>query len=306
MKDKFQCLSCIFSQTLDFVRSSAEDEMDAEAAVRAIFRTMGETDFDREAIAIKRDIGRLARFLCSNGDSFDHFKSRLNRYALEAFPKLVTHVEMAENPLLAALKVSAAVDIFEINTNNHCDLALLKAKLAEVDRQPLLGDPDELYRQVSLASSVLFLLDGAGQVFSDRLLLTQLPREKITLVVGSEAVGTATLEEARIAGLDRMVEVIENGSDAPGTVIKECSEEFRERFERAELVIAKGEGNYESLSGVEGKNFYFLFKARCPILAAEVGCQSGDLVLYHRNFTELQPAGEMKNAMSAVEASAEK
>ena len=136
MKDKFQCLSCIFSQTLDFVRSSAEDEMDAEAAVRAIFRTMGETDFDREAIAIKRDIGRLARFLCSNGDSFDHFKSRLNRYALEAFPKLVTHVEMAENPLLAALKVSAAVDIFEINTNNHCDLALLKAKLAEVDRQP--------------------------------------------------------------------------------------------------------------------------------------------------------------------------
>ncbi|MFH1068190.1 MAG: ARMT1-like domain-containing protein, partial [Candidatus Glassbacteria bacterium] len=102
------------------------------------------------------------------------------------------------------------------------------------------------------------------------------------VAVGADEIGSATLEEARIAGLDRMVEVIERGADVPGAPVDECGQSFRRRFDQADLVIAKGQGNYETLGEVD-KKIYFLMTADCPIIAAEIGCQPGELALYSRN-----------------------
>jgi predicted nucleic acid-binding Zn ribbon protein len=90
----------------------------------------------------------------------------------------------------------------------------------------------------------------------DRLLIEELPHEKVTFgVKGSPVINDATMEDAEMTGLTRLVEVVENGSDAPGTILEGCSGGFRERFERSDLIIAKGQGNYESLSGVDKDMF---------------------------------------------------
>ena len=96
----------------------------------------------------------------------------------------------------------------------------------------------------------------------------------------------ATMADVRTAGLDTLVAVIDNGSDAPGTVLDDCGEAFRNRFDEADLVIAKGQGNYETLSDVD-KDIFFILKAKCPVIARDLGCELGSLVLQRSRRSEV-------------------
>ena len=108
-----------------------------------------------------------------------------------------------------------------------------------------------------------------------------MPIDKITVVVkGSPVINDATIEDANIVGLGRIVEVIDNGSDGPGTILETCSQSFLDRFEKADLIIAKGQGNYETLSGID-KNIFFLLKAKCPVIANDIGCKVGEMILHN-------------------------
>ena len=96
------------------------------------------------------------------------------------------------------------------------------------------------------------------------------------------------MEDAQIVGRTDMVDVIDNGSDAPGTILESCSETFRHQFDESDLMIAKGQGNYETLSDVD-KNIFFLVKPKCSVLARHLGREIGSLVLSgpnHRRFAE--------------------
>jgi damage-control phosphatase, subfamily I len=95
----------------------------------------------------------------------------------------------------------------------------------------------------------------------------------------------ATLEDARQTGLAELCEVIPNGSDAPGTILDDCSPSFRERFAAADLIIAKGQGNYESLAGMD-KHVFFLLKIKCEVLSQDLGWPRGSLLFHHQ-----RPAG---------------
>ena len=128
------------------------------------------------------------------------------------------------------------------------------------------------------AEEIFYLTDNAGEIVLDRLLIEQLPYEKVTLVVkGKPVINDATIEDAELAGLPRIVHVIDNGSDGPGTILESCSQSFRDRFTNADLVIAKGQGNYETLSNIN-KNIFFLLKAKCPVIANHIGCEVGSFV----------------------------
>jgi uncharacterized protein with ATP-grasp and redox domains len=86
------------------------------------------------------------------------------------------------------------------------------------------------------------------------------------------------MEDAEFAGLTKIVEVIDNGSDAPGTILESCSQEFKKYFEKADLIVAKGQGNYETLSESD-KNIFFILKAKCPVIAQNLECEIGRMIL---------------------------
>jgi len=137
----------------------------------------------------------------------------------------------------------------------------------------------EFSRAIAAAERILYLADNAGEIVFDRLLIERLPTEKVTVAVrGLPVINDATLIDAEYAGITELVEVIDNGSDAPGTILEDCSEAFLERFHAADLIISKGQGNYETLSQVH-KDIYFLLKVKCPVVARDVGCQMNSLVL---------------------------
>ncbi len=137
----------------------------------------------------------------------------------------------------------------------------------------------------------MYLADNAGEIAFDRLLIEQLPANRVALVVrGGPIINDATLVDARAVGLHEIVEVIDNGSDAPGTILEDCSAAFRERFEQADLVIAKGQGNFETLSDVR-RPIRFLLKAKCPVIARHAGVPMGTHLLLNQPTPGRRPVG---------------
>jgi hypothetical protein len=103
----------------------------------------------------------------------------------------------------------------------------------------------------------------------------RLPAGRVTVAVrGAPVLNDATRADAEAAGLPDIVEVVDNGSDAPGTLLDDCSADFQRRFREADLIIAKGQGNFETLSETDA-HIYFLFKAKCPVIAAHAGLPVG-------------------------------
>jgi len=136
---------------------------------------------------------------------------------------------------------------------------------------------------VNQAGEILYLGDNAGEIVFDRLLIERLPRAKVTFAVkGSPVINDATMEDAEAVGLTELVNVVTNGSDGPGTILESCSPQFRERFDRADLIVAKGQANYESLSDVD-KPIFFILKAKCPVIARDLDCEIGEMILRRSN-----------------------
>ncbi len=127
----------------------------------------------------------------------------------------------------------------------------------------------------------------------DRLLIEQLGPERVTVGVrGGPVLNDATLADASEVRMTELVDVIDNGSDAPGTILADCSDSFRERFDGADLVIAKGQGNFETLSGLN-RHIVFLFKVKCPVVSREVGLPVGTHALW-------QPDGRRSSRRDAL------
>jgi len=137
---------------------------------------------------------------------------------------------------------------------------------------PLRESIEEFSDSVHCSRQILYLADNAGEIFFDRLLIEQLPHEKVTLAVkGGPIINDATRRDAMAAGLDDLVDLIDTGSDAPGILLYNCFTKFRRHFANADLIISKGQGNYEALHR-SPLNIFFLFKVKCSHVAGQLGC----------------------------------
>ncbi|MCD4650327.1 MAG: ARMT1-like domain-containing protein [Candidatus Cloacimonetes bacterium] len=280
MKIFLDCIPCFVRQALDSARLATDDEQIHEQVVREVLRLAADLDMSQSPPAIGQKIHRLIRGLIGNNDPYHELKQRFNRLAMRMCVELAEQVRVSESPLETAIRLAIAGNIIDLGVKT----SIAESEIEKVIRDCLTADFDsqqveEFRNAVGRAEKILYLADNAGEIVFDRLLIEQLPCEKITVVVkGSPVINDATIEDARFVGLTEMVEVIDNGSDGPGTIMETCSQSFRDRFEDADLVIAKGQGNYETLSDVN-KNIYFLLKAKCPVIARDLGCEVGKMVL---------------------------
>ena len=110
-------------------------------------------------------------------------------------------------------------------------------------------------------------------------MLVETVQVPVTYVVkGTPVLNDATLEDALMAGLDQCATIVSTGSDIPGTVLEQCTPEVRSLFDQATLVIAKGQGNYETLSEA-GDKVFNLLQVKCPVIAGDIGAQVGSIVV---------------------------
>ncbi|MBW1745863.1 MAG: DUF89 family protein [Deltaproteobacteria bacterium] len=278
MKTYFECIPCLLRQTFEAARLTTDDKAIHEQVIRKVLRAASEMNLQESPPFMAQRIHRLIRQMTGDNDPYHDIKDRFNHFALELYPELKKRVERSRTPLDTAIRLAIAGNIIDSGVNHHINETLVHNSIEHALTAPLAGDPEQFRKAVSKANDILYLADNAGEIVFDRLLIEQMPSEKITLVVkGSPVINDACLADAQTTGIADLVEVIDNGSDAPGTILDECSEEFKRRFENADLIIAKGQGNYETLSDVK-KDIFFMLKAKCPVIAHHIGCEVGSLV----------------------------
>lgn len=281
MKTSLDCIPCILRQSLDAARLVSANPSVHEQIIRDVLRWAGEMDLNQSPPAMAQRIHRRLREITGVDDPYRETKDWQNRVAMELIPALRAEVESASDPLLMAVRLAIAGNVIDMGVNSHLTEADVRQALKQALTEPFFGEEDRFRQAIAQAKSILYLADNAGEIAFDRLLVEQLSPERVTLVVrGAPVLNDATLIDARTVGLDQIVEVIDNGSDAPGTILTDCSQELRDRFANADLIIAKGQGNFETLNNEPG-NIFFLFKVKCLVIADLVNQPLGTQMLVH-------------------------
>ncbi len=282
METSFECLPCFIRQAIDASRVFSADPPLRERIIREVLGWASEMDFSLPPAIIGGRIHRRLREITGESDPYRETKDLQNQMALRLLPWLKEEIAGADDPLWMAVRLAIAGNVIDLGVNGRFDEEDLHREVKEALAAPFRGPQKAFRREVGQAERILYLADNAGEIVFDGLLLDLLPSGRVTVAVrGTPVLNDATITEARSVGLTDRFEVIENGSDIPGTFLKECSEEFRKRYDAADLILAKGQGNFETLSG-RPENIVFLFKAKCEVIARHAGVPVGTSVVFGR------------------------
>ena len=293
MQTYLECVPCFVRQTLDVARMVTDDPSLHEKVLRETLRLVAEAPFDRPPPWIAQRIHHLLREVTGNADPYDLAKRHSNELALFLYPKLKERVRSSADPFATAVRLAIAGNVIDFGCRTELDDEEVHQAVAEALSGPLdEGVLADLRRAVEAARDILYLADNAGEIVFDRLLIEEMPMERVTLVVrGGPVINDATRDDVAAAGFNSQVRVIDNGSDAPGTIPELCPPSFVARLEQSNLVIAKGQGNYETLNDFDN-HMFFLLKVKCPVIARDADCAVGQMVLCHkpRRRSEGRPA----------------
>jgi uncharacterized protein with ATP-grasp and redox domains len=251
-----------------------------EEKIREILVAFGQDLSRIHEEAIPPEIGREAYRIISEktgiSDPYAEIKKENTHKALSLYPQLKRRIESSEDRLSAAVRMAIAGNVIDFGANADFDLdkdldALLSQKLA-VDHYPAFC------LALQRARNILYLADNAGETVFDRLLIEELGKPVIYAVREKPIINDAVYQDALDAGIDKVAEIVSSGTDAPGTILNLCSDQFLKIFRSADLVISKGQGNYEGLSD-ETRPVFFLLKAKCAVIAKDIEVKEGSLIL---------------------------
>lgn len=278
MRTYLECIPCIIDQTIKIARQVTQDEKQQEILLQKVLATLSSISYQQTPPYLGREAHRVIRKVLNNHDPFLRLKREFNQVVKKLYPSMKERIENSSDQFAYAVKLAIAGNIIDFGPGHHFEL--MKTIDQVLLKKPAIDDTESLRKDLEKASLILYLGDNTGETFFDKILIEQMPSAEIYYAVrGSPVINDATSEDAYYAGLDQVAKVISNGSDAPGTILEDCSEEFKNIFERADLVIAKGHGNYETLNEVKGKRLYFLLMVKCKIIARDLGCSVGDFVI---------------------------
>lgn len=299
MRAQLDCIPCFLRQGLEAARFVTADPARQEAIMREVLLLTAGTDLTRPPVTTAAMVHRRVRELTGSPDPYRAVKSEHNQLVADVLPDLSRLLRQAPDPLITAARLAVAANVIDLGVPGALTPERVLASLHGVLDEPFHGDVTAFSAALTGARHVLYLADNAGELAVDRLLIEQIGPDRVTLVVrGGPIINDATFADAVQAGLTDLVEVIDNGSDVPGTILTDCSEVFRRRFHTADLVIAKGQGNYESLCDTAA-NVFFLFKVKCPVVARQTGLAMGTHALLPARDRSAAPGSTSTNPSEA-------
>jgi uncharacterized protein with ATP-grasp and redox domains len=279
MKMQLECYPCLLRHGLEMLRIVNADQAQHRRVLQQVSMELSAFDTHRSPPEMAQRIYRIVCQETGERDPYLTVKQRSTREALALYPRLKALAVGAENPLETAIRVSIAGNIIDASISLDYDLERTLARV--LTERFAIEAFAPFQNMLEKSSGVLFLADNAGETVFDRVLIEMLGKPVTYVVKGGPIMNDATVEDACSAGISRIATVIDNGCDAPGTVIGLCSKQFRHLFAQAELIIAKGQANYETLSGVAAPLF-FLLQAKCAAVARDLGVPVNSIV-FKRN-----------------------
>ncbi|MBN1592655.1 MAG: DUF89 family protein [Candidatus Coatesbacteria bacterium] len=277
MRVHLQCFPCFLKQAMIAAQQISADPALVKSFIDLSLEPIREASLGDTPAHIATEIYRRIRAKLNGTDPFRRIKDRCTAIALESRDDLFHSVRTAANPLEAAIRASVAGNVIDFGIYSDINIGPIIDNVLHGEFGIL--SLSELTEDLESARSVLFLADNAGELVFDAPLIEHLMQfGGVTVVVKSvPVINDATIEDARASRIPDGVKYIENGSDCVGTILETCSEEFMDAFNEADLIVSKGQANFETLDEVDGANIYFLFKAKCEVTAGIVGVKKDSL-----------------------------
>ena len=283
-----ECYPCIFQQLLSLAKLMNMNEAERKRLFADSMEYLLETE--GRGVMVQHLVRRATDAvlaMCGKPEDHDPYagiKARSNELALQYRPMFQEKIATSASPLEEAVKLAAAGNIIDFGAKGHGDLDI-EEELASIDQRGFgIYDYEEFSNRLSRADTLLYLCDNAGEIVLDAMFIQEIqktfPSLQITCAVRERPIiNDVILKDAVEVGLDEVVPVISSGSVYPGTILAETSDAFQNLFESADLVISKGQGNFETLFETDTDRIFFILRVKCGMMADLAGTEKGNLVL---------------------------
>jgi uncharacterized protein with ATP-grasp and redox domains len=277
LKTYLDCYPCFLKQALRAARLSGADETHQYSILQQTLSLLQNFPSGAKPPEIVYQIQQYVYKMVKVHDPYRALKEVSTQQTLALYPKLKAIVHQSEDPLDLAIRLSIAGNIIDFGMRDQ--IADLWETMERILQQPYaIDDSAALIANMKKANHLLYLADNAGETVFDRILIEELPIPVIYAVKGSPVLNDAIMQDALRAGLESCATLIDNGSQALGTILSLCSETFRKEFENAPMIIAKGQANYETLDDARS-NIFYLLQVKCPIIGLDLDVPEGSIVV---------------------------
>ncbi len=281
MRTGLDCFPCFLRQALEAARMVTQNEGIQRKVLNSVFSILSNVSVHMTPVEIAHLVHLRVKSITGNLDPYKEVKKKQNELALRCEKTLSAQIAEMSNPLKAAMMFSAAGNAIDLAPGRP--VPDIYKRYMEMISKGFAWDDYELFiKKLAHSKLLLYLGDNAGEIVWDKILIEELLEnfnlDILYAVRGFPILNDVTMEDAHFVGLDKVVKVVSNGFDAPGILLDRCSEDFLKHYRNSDLILSKGQGNYESLSG-ENRPIFFLLNVKCPVIAEDIHCNVGELVL---------------------------
>lgn len=286
MKTDPECILCYERAAFFLTRRFALSEDRADALCHAALRTIADSDFQDAPPVNARKVYEIIREYTGEADPFRQEKDRSTACAKELLPTLAAELKKFSDPLEAGVRLAIAGNIIDYGVNTAFDLNTARERIAEILNGEINRNELEIFRRaLDKAQRILYITDNCGEAVFDSQLIRFFGNRTTVAVRGKPVLNDVTRREATESGLTQAsARLIDTGDDTPGIDLRRTSPEFTEAFHSADLIISKGQGNYETLCGTD-RPIVWLLRAKCPVIIRKLGnVKPGSAQILHANF----------------------
>jgi uncharacterized protein with ATP-grasp and redox domains len=268
----------MFKQALNTVRVVSDDPDIQMQVLRKVGDWAGRLSLDQTPAQMCKPVYQAVSEVTGIPDPYHAIKETTNRQAMELLPFLRAKMDASSDRLSTALHMAAAGNVIDFGI--HHDFSIERDIEGILEQKFVIDDTALLRKDIKPGCNVLYLGDNAGEIVFDTILVKELMTlgaQVVYTVKSGPVINDATMADAEKTGMTAITKVICTGADDIGVNWQNVSDEFREHVSKADIIIAKGHGNYETCQDQPG-NYYFLLKSKCIIVADALGVKLGDLV----------------------------
>jgi uncharacterized protein with ATP-grasp and redox domains len=285
MDSTLDCISCFLDHALHVARKSTDDPTVHSLVVDRTLELVSRLRYDLTPPEMAREIHQEIRNLTGLDDPYLEETTRSTEFALRILPLIEDEIRISEKPFETLIRFIIAGNIIDFGADRGFLLETAHQRITETLTLPL--DENAVHSLEVLlerADSILYLLDNCGEAVFDRLLAERY-RDKITLAVrGGAILNDITRDEVEGSGLSGF-RLIDTGDRTPGVSMRHSSEAFLREFRSAALIVAKGQGNFETLSNTD-RPIAFLLRTKCHVIERLLGSPKGSMNIVLRNVLE--------------------
>ena len=278
MKTYYECIPCMLHSIIRLFKDGIIQKNKQEIILKKILKHLSSICLNKTPPKIAQEIHKIIRKEINNKDPYKKIKHKYNKLCLDKYNFLNVKIKKSNNPLYEALKLAVIGNVIDFGPNHTFNLTKQINNFCDINFA--IDDSKKLFRDIKNAKTILYLGDNAGEIIFDRFFLEYINHNNVFFAVrGKPVLNDVTREDAKFAKIDKIAKIIDTGIDIPGINLEESSIEFKKYFNQADLIISKGQGNYESLSDINYKKIYFLLMAKCDLVANQLKVNKGEIVI---------------------------